>query len=37
MRALVLEQFGGPFIRKDVPVPAIRPHEALNNETPAAR
>ena len=29
MRALVLEQFGGPFIRKDVPVPAIKPHEAL--------
>jgi alcohol dehydrogenase, propanol-preferring len=29
MRALVLEQFGGPFIPKDVPTPAIAPHEAL--------
>jgi len=29
MRALVLEHFGGPFIAKDVPVPAIGPHEAL--------
>lgn len=29
MRALVLEQFGGPFVAKDVPTPAIAPHEAL--------
>ena len=29
MRALVLEQFGGPFVPKDVPTPAIAPHEAL--------
>ena len=29
MRALVLEQFGGPFVSKDVPTPAIAPHEAL--------
>lgn len=29
MRALVLEQFGGPFVLKDVPTPAIAPHEAL--------
>ncbi len=29
MRALVLEQFGGPFVTKDVPTPAIAPHEAL--------
>ncbi len=29
MRALVLEQFGGPFIRKDVAVPVVAPHEAL--------
>jgi len=29
MRALVLEQFGGPFVAKDVAVPAIGPHEAL--------
>jgi propanol-preferring alcohol dehydrogenase len=29
MRALVLERFGGPFVPKDVPTPAIAPHEAL--------
>lgn len=29
MRALVLEEFGGPFIMKDVAIPAIGPHEAL--------
>ncbi len=29
MRALVLEQFNGPFVKKDVPTPAIAPHEAL--------
>src|SRR6266545_1706099 len=29
MRALVLEQFNGPFVAKDVPTPAIAPHEAL--------
>jgi len=29
MRALVLEEFGGPFVAKDVPTPAIAPHEAL--------
>jgi propanol-preferring alcohol dehydrogenase len=29
MRALVLEQFDGPFIAKDVPTPAIAAHEAL--------
>ena len=29
MRALVLEQFGGPFVAKDVPTPTIAPHEAL--------
>ena len=29
MRALVLEKFGGPFVPKDVPTPAIAPHEAL--------
>jgi propanol-preferring alcohol dehydrogenase len=29
MRALVLETFGGPFVKKDVPTPAIAPHEAL--------
>jgi alcohol dehydrogenase, propanol-preferring len=29
MRALVLEQFDGPFIAKDVPTPVIAPHEAL--------
>jgi alcohol dehydrogenase, propanol-preferring len=29
MRALVLEQFGEPFITKEVPTPAIAPHEAL--------
>jgi hypothetical protein len=29
MRALVLEEFGGPFIAKDVPMPTIAPHEAL--------
>ena len=29
MRALVLEKFNGPFVAKDVPTPAIAPHEAL--------
>jgi propanol-preferring alcohol dehydrogenase len=29
VRALVLEQFDGPFIAKDVPTPVIAPHEAL--------
>lgn len=29
MRALVLEEFGGPFIRKEAPVPTIGPQEAL--------
>jgi alcohol dehydrogenase, propanol-preferring len=29
VRALVLEKFGGPFVPKDVPTPAIAPHEAL--------
>jgi len=29
MRALVLEQFNGPFVKKDVPTPTIAPHEAL--------
>jgi D-arabinose 1-dehydrogenase-like Zn-dependent alcohol dehydrogenase len=29
MRALVLEEFGGPFTRKDVATPQIGPHEAL--------
>jgi propanol-preferring alcohol dehydrogenase len=29
MRALVLEKFGGPFVSKEVPTPAIAPHEAL--------
>jgi propanol-preferring alcohol dehydrogenase len=29
MRALVLERFGGPFVAKEVPTPAIAPHEAL--------
>jgi propanol-preferring alcohol dehydrogenase len=29
MHALVLERFGGPFVAKDVPTPAIAPHEAL--------
>ena len=29
MRALVLEQFNGPFVAKDVPTPALAPHEAL--------
>jgi propanol-preferring alcohol dehydrogenase len=29
MKALVLEQFGGPFVVKDVPVPAIGPQDAL--------
>ena len=29
MRALVLEQFNGPFVSKDVPTPTIAPHEAL--------
>ncbi len=29
MHALVLEEFGGPFIPKDVATPRIVPHEAL--------
>jgi propanol-preferring alcohol dehydrogenase len=29
MRALVLETFGGPFVPKDIPTPALAPHEAL--------
>ena len=29
MRALVLEEFGGPFTRKDVATPRIGAHEAL--------
>jgi alcohol dehydrogenase, propanol-preferring len=29
MRALVLEEFGGPFIRKEMPTPIISAHEAL--------
>jgi D-arabinose 1-dehydrogenase-like Zn-dependent alcohol dehydrogenase len=29
MRALVLEEFGGPFTRKDVATPQIGPHEVL--------
>jgi propanol-preferring alcohol dehydrogenase len=29
MRALVLERFDGPFVPKDVPTPAVAPHEAL--------
>lgn len=29
MRALVLEEFNGPLVMKDVPVPAISPHEVL--------
>jgi 2-desacetyl-2-hydroxyethyl bacteriochlorophyllide A dehydrogenase len=29
MRALVLEEFGGPFTLKDVAIPQIGPHEAL--------
>ena len=29
MRALVLEEFNGPLVMKDVAVPAIGPHEAL--------
>ena len=29
MRALVLEKFNGPFVSKEVPTPAIAPHEAL--------
>ena len=29
MHALVLERFGGPFVAKEVPTPAIAPHEAL--------
>ena len=29
MRALVLEEFGGPLIMKEVPTPTIEPHEAL--------
>lgn len=29
MRALVLEEFNGPLVMKDVPVPTISPHEVL--------
>ncbi len=29
MRALVLEEFNAPFVAKDVPTPAVAPHEAL--------
>jgi alcohol dehydrogenase, propanol-preferring len=29
MRALVLDTFDGPFVARDVPTPAIGPHEAL--------
>jgi D-arabinose 1-dehydrogenase-like Zn-dependent alcohol dehydrogenase len=29
MRALVLEEFGGPFTLKDVAIPRIGPHEVL--------
>ena len=29
MRALVLEEFGGPLVHKDIPVPAIDSHEVL--------
>ena len=29
MRALVLEEFGGPFHLKEVPTPTVGPHEAL--------
>jgi len=29
MRALVLEEFGGPLVMKDVPTPTIGPYEAL--------
>ena len=29
MRALVLEEFGGPLIMKEVPTPTIEPNEAL--------
>jgi propanol-preferring alcohol dehydrogenase len=29
MRALVLETFDGPFLSRDVPTPAVAPHEAL--------
>ena len=29
MRALVLEQFGGPLVMTEVPTPTIGPHEAL--------
>ena len=29
MRAWVLEEFGGPLVRRDVPVPTIAPHEVL--------
>ena len=29
MRALVLEEFGGPLVLKEVPTPSIGPHEAL--------
>ena len=29
MRALVLEEFGGPLVLKEVPTPSVGPHEAL--------
>jgi D-arabinose 1-dehydrogenase-like Zn-dependent alcohol dehydrogenase len=29
MRALVLEAFGGPFVRREVATPTLDPHEAL--------
>ncbi len=29
MRAWVLEEFGGPLLLRDVPVPTIVPHEVL--------
>ena len=29
MQALVLERFNGPFVAKEMPTPAIAPHEAL--------
>jgi D-arabinose 1-dehydrogenase-like Zn-dependent alcohol dehydrogenase len=29
MRALVLEAFGGPLVRREVATPTLDPHEAL--------
>ena len=29
MRALVLEEFGGPLLQREVPVPTMHPYEAL--------